>query len=448
MFALEITFQDGVSQPEVIFVRRPQGLIGASDYAHVVVEDMKALNFQLRLVRYLGRKFRCKPIGGQEGFQIPAVLEGSYEGEASIDLGDLKFHVTALDLDLLLKESEPPDRAGVRALRQACSSLGPYFPAVVVRGSIPMVVSFVPEQPIYIGRSKYCALRLDSADISAKHARLGYESGEFWIEDLGSTNGTFVNGQQISGRASVPAGAPVVLGREVTVIGVTSEDQIVRATRTPAEAVKKASVPERKYPILVSVSEVARPARLVIPIGSTITIGRDPSCDVWLGAPHVSRKHCSVTLSKTGALTITDTSTNGTAYDGGLLKRGDTLEINGEPRVLDFGGGVTIALCFSESQEKEFTSSVGSLWTFNRKPSADGAVPAVVDQARARRMSSSWRAAAAEKEREKGLAGVLARLVQFYRGLSFPIKIFTIVIFVALMVVLGVLVTLLVPVLT
>ena len=43
MFALEISFQDGASQPEMILIRRPQALIGSSEYAHVVIEDMKEI---------------------------------------------------------------------------------------------------------------------------------------------------------------------------------------------------------------------------------------------------------------------------------------------------------------------------------------------------------------------------------------------------------------------
>lgn len=373
MFALEISFQDGVSQPETVFVRRPQALIGASDFAHVVVEDMKELNFQLRLVRDLGRRFRCKPVGAKENVQVPTLLEGLYEGETTLDLGPVKFHVTALDSDLLLKETEPPDRAGVRVLRQACSTSSPLFPAIVVLGSNPMIISFVPDQPIYIGRSKHCALRLDSADISAKHARMGYESGEFWIEDLGSTNGTFVNEQQISGRANVAAGMPIILGREISVMGVTSEDQIKRATKFPAENLKKLPVQERRFPVLLSVSEVARPARLVIPLGATITIGRDPSCDMWLGAPHVSRKHCAVTMTKTGSLSVSDCSTNGTAHDRGLLKKGDLLEVSDRPTVLDFGGGVTVALCFDDQQEQHFVTTHGAPQAFvTPEASADG----------------------------------------------------------------------------
>jgi pSer/pThr/pTyr-binding forkhead associated (FHA) protein len=360
MFALEITFQDGVSQPETIFIRRPQALIGAADTSHIVIEDMKELDFQLHLSRDLGRKFKCKPIGARGDLQVPGVLEGVYDGQAFFDLGPVKFQVTALDSDLPIKETEPPDRAGVRIMRLACASGSPLFPAVMVQGTNPVTVSFVADQPIFIGRSKHCGLRLDSAEISSKHARMGYESGEFWIEDLGSTNGTFVNNVQISGRMNVAAGVQVTLGRDLAITGVTSEEQILRASRSSSEKARPAPVPERKYPVLISVSEVARPARLVIPIGATLNIGRDPGSDVWLGAPHVSRKHCVVALSKTGNVQIVDFSTNGTNYDNKVLKKGDVLEVSDTPKVLDFGGGVTLALCFNEEEENLFIGSNGS----------------------------------------------------------------------------------------
>ena len=182
MFSLEINFQDGVSQPEMLFVRRPQAIVGASDFAHVVIDDMKPLDYQIRLIRGLGRKFSCQAISHQGQLDSSNVLNGVYDGEAEFDLGVVRLVVSALDSDLMLKEGEPPDRAGVRVLRQACALKSPKLPAVMVAGAYPMIVSFSPDQPIQIGRSKKCALRLDSADISSEHARIGFESGEFWID--------------------------------------------------------------------------------------------------------------------------------------------------------------------------------------------------------------------------------------------------------------------------
>lgn len=371
MFALEINFQDGVSQSETILIRRPQALIGSSDYAHVVVDDLKSLGCQLRLVRDLARQFRCKPVGARDDVNLQ-VLEGVYNGEASFDLGPVKFHVTALDTDLLVREGEPPDRAGVRVLRQACARTGPRFPAVVVRGAMPMVVSFVPDQPLYIGRSSQCALRLDSADISAKHARIGYESGKFWIEDLGSTNGTFVNQKQISGRVALELGVPVILGREISILGVMSEDQIDHVAHSP-ERTERPAAQEHSYPVLVSVSELVRPARVVVPLGGTVQLGRDHRSDMWLGVPEVSREHCSIELSKTGALWITDHSRNGTICNGDPLVRGERFEVGALPRVLEFGSGVTVAVCFDREQEKQFVASQGAADVFLEEEDEVGA---------------------------------------------------------------------------
>ena len=371
MFALEISFKDGASKPEMILVRRPQALVGASDYAHVVIEDMASLDYQLRLVRDIGRRFHCKPMGVSEDVSLPDSLEGVYDGTFTIDAGALDITVTALDSDLVLRESEPPDRAGVRVMRQACALGEPLYPAVVVSGSVPMTVSFAADQSIYIGRSNQCAVRLDSVDISAKHARLGFESGLFWIEDLGSTNGTFVKGQQISGRVNLEPGVPVVLGRQITILGVTSGGDLAQAATIDSRQVQKPS--SRRYPMLISMSEVARPARVVLPLGGTVTVGRDPASDMWLGAPHISRRHSEVSLTPTGEVSVHDFSTNGTTYDGGILHKGQVLDLEARPMVFSFGGDLTVAVCFDEEQETIFRNSGGAIDCFSRGASPEAA---------------------------------------------------------------------------
>ncbi|WKZ57186.1 MAG: FHA domain-containing protein [Bdellovibrionota bacterium] len=365
MFALEISFQDGVSQPEIILVRRPQAIVGGAEYAHVQIDDLKDQPFQLRIARDLGRRFSTSAMAVQEGHTPPRTLEGSYEGSASIELGRVRLNVSSLDTDLVVRDGEPPDKAGVRTLRQACLSTSPRFPAIVVAGAQPIVVSFNPEEPVLIGRAKQCAVRLDSSDISARHARMGFENGEFWIEDLGSTNGTFLAEQQISGKVSLPAGVPVVLGRDISLFGVTSEDQINRAAEFTPESLPKPAALQQRYPVLVSTSEVARPARLVLPLGAQISVGRDPTSDIWLGAPHVSRRHCIIRADADEHISVIDQSTNGTAYNGGILRKGESLSATPQqPRVLDFGNGVTLAVCFTEGQEQQFVTSQGSASAF------------------------------------------------------------------------------------
>jgi hypothetical protein len=62
-----------------------------------------------------------------------------------------------------------------------------------------------------LGRSRDCEVRLGDANVSRKHAELRHEDGTWWIVDLGSTNGTLLNGQRAS-RERLRAGDRIELG--------------------------------------------------------------------------------------------------------------------------------------------------------------------------------------------------------------------------------------------
>lgn len=384
MFALEITFANNAAPPETVFIRRPLAIIGADDTAHVVVDDMRALRYHLQIAREIERSIRVRPIAVDESVQVPTFLEGVYRGEVLIDVGPVKMRVTALDSDLLLREAEASDRAGLRVLRDACAAKSPRFPALVVNSEPKTVLSFSPDQPVYVGRSRQCSLRLDVPSVSSRHAKIGFESGEFWVEDLGSTNGTFINQQQISGRARVPSGTVMFLGRDVALEGVVTAEQLARVTAGTGSVADAPAVAKDRYPILVSLSESARPARIMLNPGTTVTLGRDPSSDMWLGAPHISRRHCVVEVTKAGVVRVTDQSTNGTAYDKGILHRDETAESADRPLVLDFGGRVTVALCFSGEHEQAFVAQGGSPLTFVPQSNDFGG------QGRSSRRTTTW----------------------------------------------------------
>ena len=69
--------------------------------------------------------------------------------------------------------------------------------------------------PMRIGRDEACELRPDDTYLSAFHARLYPQNGSWFVEDLGSTNGTYLNQQRLSGPVELHAGDSVRVGSTI-----------------------------------------------------------------------------------------------------------------------------------------------------------------------------------------------------------------------------------------
>jgi pSer/pThr/pTyr-binding forkhead associated (FHA) protein len=72
----------------------------------------------------------------------------------------------------------------------------------------------VPEKQILVGRSSDLDMVLVEDMVSRKHAKIAMQADQIWIEDLGSTNGTFVNGEKIK-RARLKEGDRVLIGTSI-----------------------------------------------------------------------------------------------------------------------------------------------------------------------------------------------------------------------------------------
>lgn len=84
---------------------------------------------------------------------------------------------------------------------------------VVIEG--PLVGTSIPlaSSAILIGRSPSCTLVLDDDYSSSRHARIFPQGDQWLVEDLGSTNGTYVAGERIQQPTFVPTGIPVRVGQ-------------------------------------------------------------------------------------------------------------------------------------------------------------------------------------------------------------------------------------------
>lgn len=103
----------------------------------------------------------------------------------------------------------PPPRREQPARRDTAGRL------VVVEGTLRGTSLPLGSSAILIGRSPSCTLVIDDIALSSRHARLFPQFGGWVIEDLGSTNGTFVAGQRITEPTAVPLGAQVRVGTNV-----------------------------------------------------------------------------------------------------------------------------------------------------------------------------------------------------------------------------------------
>lgn len=64
-----------------------------------------------------------------------------------------------------------------------------------------------------IGRDSENAVVADDRTVSGRHATLLFDGGRWWVEDNGSTNGTFVNGARVDGAAPIEEGDVLQVGR-------------------------------------------------------------------------------------------------------------------------------------------------------------------------------------------------------------------------------------------
>ena len=156
-----------------------------------------------------------------------------------------------------------------------------------------------------VGSGEECEVRVDSPYVSGMHCRLEWDGHRCILEDLGSTNGTFLNGTKIIGRMAVVPTDSITLGRQLP---LPWPKQLLEASRESHPAVP-----------------------FSCRTGDAIQIGRAKDCHIVLDYPMVSHRHASVRQSKDGLAVRDLGSTNGTfvrghrIYDEVIIQPGDVI---------------------------------------------------------------------------------------------------------------------------
>jgi hypothetical protein len=86
---------------------------------------------------------------------------------------------------------------------------------VVTEGSLAGTRVGLTGAPVLIGRANDSTLVLDDDFASTRHARISQQDGMWVVEDLGSTNGTYLGARKLDGPTAIEPGVPLRIGRTV-----------------------------------------------------------------------------------------------------------------------------------------------------------------------------------------------------------------------------------------
>jgi pSer/pThr/pTyr-binding forkhead associated (FHA) protein len=270
-----------------------------------------------------------------------------------------------------------------------------------------------------IGSASECDLVVAEPKVSGRHCRLTREGGGYLLEDLASTNGTFLNGVRVNGKVPVARGDAITLGLTTPMPWPPEEDDttVIRIGRepdndivvdlpvisghharviwsgTPGEAIiedlgssngTSVGAPERKItraPFTVedmiylgshplpAAYVLARTDPSLVPSlafrGDAMVVGRDATCDRVFHVLMVSGRHAKLTRSGDHIVIEDLGSSNGTFVNGRRID-GPT-----DVRAGDLIGlGSCTVLLGVESGPAAVGSTVGEVW-----PAAIGARP-------------------------------------------------------------------------
>src|SRR5438132_5078403 len=106
----------------------------------------------------------------------------------------------------------------------------------ILNGSLENQEIELTPDPMTVGRSSACNIRIADAGVSSKHAKLWCEDGVYFVMDLGSTNGTFVNDKDVD-REQLNDGDVITFGMtKAAFVGEKPKARAAPARGAPAPA--------------------------------------------------------------------------------------------------------------------------------------------------------------------------------------------------------------------
>ena len=112
-----------------------------------------------------------------------------------------------------LRQAQAPRAA--KPAKPARAGRGSARVLVVTAGALKGTSLDLDQQQITLGRANDATLVLNDDYASSRHARIFPQDGQWIVEDLGSTNGTYLDRQKVTRPMPVPVGVPIRIGKTV-----------------------------------------------------------------------------------------------------------------------------------------------------------------------------------------------------------------------------------------
>lgn len=206
---------------------------------------------------------------------------------------------------------------------------------IMRRGPTPGAVYELNDEAISIGRGSKNNIVIQDNEVSREHCRLIRLMADYEVVDLGSSNGTYVNGARVEGTRLLQPGFLIELGDSITFEyerpplsdATVEHQQAVTHERRQVQAASTATPEPSLQPYLV-LTHGPDPGHVYPLQGDKVTIGRDLTNNIVVLFPEVSRFHVHLLRTEEGYSIEDLASTNGTIVNGERIVQPRLLQPN------------------------------------------------------------------------------------------------------------------------
>ncbi|MEM8768982.1 MAG: FHA domain-containing protein, partial [Pseudomonadota bacterium] len=205
--------------------------------------------------------------------------------------------------------------------------------------------------PLGVGRADDNEILLMDDHISRRHARFLFDDGVVWVQDLGSANGTYVNGERIAGGCRLYHGDEVSFdnlrfqlvgkGQDLTPVRQApslTEVALIKEAPEGSHETTEFALSDSKTDVPITIPDISETGAFLLGVSEpisgytfrtrigTTTIGRDEDCDVVIRDPTVSARHADIVVRPETTTVTNLMATNGTRVNGQQIQNSELVD--------------------------------------------------------------------------------------------------------------------------